>query len=508
RAVADLATLFAQDPNRVKNFNIENNTLYCDFSKNHLTLSIRNKLVALAEQQDLRHAISSLSSTDSLSNHVLLRDPSNSAYHKTLADINMWCANFNARKVHGVTGTAITDIVHLGVGGSFLGPFMVNSACTGQNELPYKLHYAYAMDGNDLLKILPRLNPSTSLFIVASKSFSTIDTLANADLALEWLTNNLPYSKEQILGHHFLGISASSNNMTKWGITADKQLLISNNTVGRYSIYSSMGLPIALHLGIAGFKQLLAGANSIDKHFIDADLAYNIPVMLGLLAVWNHNFMGFTNHTYLPYSSHLEYLPHYLQQMMMESLGKSYTKHNREADYLTGAVVFGEVGFAAQHSFFQLLHQGTGRVACDFIAVSQSDINNCDDMLQSQIDKQHQLTLANCFAQSRVLMLGSNTAESDANDVQQHIAGNNPSTTILLDKLNPFNLGSLIAVYEHKTFVESVIYNINPFSQDGVELGKKIARNLFKNSNLEDLDASSAALINRCNAKQAQSNLK
>lgn len=499
-----LADLFDQDAERGTRLNLSVENIYVDYAKNHLVDNTLNQLIDLSNQQQLPQHINQLFSNNSLSDHVLLRDPVTDTYQQTIRNFKGLSADIEQGRLIGASGEKITDVVHLGVGGSYLGPITVNAACHNwqQTGRVVNLHYAYAMDGNDLSRLLGKLNPHHTLFIIASKSFSTVDTLENASLALYWLKNVLTQDKPSILAKHFIAISACTDKMYAWGIAANKQLLISPNTVGRYSLWSNMGLPIALYIGLDNFKQLLAGAYAMDQHFRRTDFAGNIPVILGLISVWNHVFLGYANHIYLPYSSHLQYLPGYLQQLMMESLGKSCTRNNLVADYPTGEIVFGEVGFAAQHSFFQLLHQGTGRFACDFIAIAGAEQPQqpYTSAVHRQLMQQHKLTLANCFAQARILMLGSSAGDNDnkGRNMHKHIPGNKPSTTILLDKLTPFTLGSLLALYEHKTFVESVIYNIDPFSQDGVELGKKMARHLYATDTDKNIDSSSAALLKRC----------
>ena len=498
-----LVDLFKRDSARGTRFSLSTENIYLDYSKNHLTHDTLHKLIALAEQQALAQNITALSNNKYSSNHLTLRDPASDAYQHTLHSLEKLLHH-----VEQITRTdQITDIVHLGVGGSYLGPVMVNFA--GQqwhkpqdSQSAFQLHYAYAMDGRDLSRLLVKLKPQNTLFIVASKSFTSIDTLVNAELALSWLQSRLNKDKTWLIARHFIGISAYPEKMHAWGIAEKHQLTMNTQTVGRYSLWSVMGLPIALYLGLDKFKQLLAGAYAMDQHFKEADFASNIPVIMGLLAVWNHSFLDYFNHIHLPYHSSLEYLPYYLQQLSMESLGKSCTRNHLSTDYITGAVTFGAVGFAAQHSFFQLLHQGTGRFACDFIGVTKPDSSLHGSLTNQQLARQHKLALANCFTQSRILMSGSHADQQNGVANQsgvQYLPGNKPSTTLLLDKLTPFTLGSLLALYEHQTFVESVIYHIDPFSQDGVELGKRVAEYLYNNHSLaNNLDSSSTALLRKC----------
>jgi glucose-6-phosphate isomerase len=314
------------------------------------------------------------------------------------------------------------------------------------------------------------------LFVFASKTFTTIDTLANAQTALEWLMAH-GASRYLALKQHFIGVSANSQKMTAWGIAAAHQLHFWDWVGGRYSLWSSIGITIAIALGMDGFKQLLKGASDMDEHFRVAPWQENLPVRLALTTIWNRNFLGIHGKAILPYDARLELLPAYLTQLIMESNGKSVDRSGKSLAYPTCPIVWGEVGPNAQHAFYQLLHQGTEAVACDFIApIHRPDIEQSDDeATRTALHYQHQLALANLLAQSSVLMLGDAALEHPPTDPHKHYAGNQPSNTLLLEQLDAHSLGALIALYEHQTFVEAVIWQINPFDQWGVELGKQIA---------------------------------
>lgn len=332
------------------------------------------------------------------------------------------------------------------------------------------------MDGAKTAALLNKLNPHTTLFVFASKTFTTIDTLANAQTAIEWLVaHGAP--KALAYQQHFVGVSANPRKMSEFGIHPEHQLHFWEWVGGRYSLWSTIGFTIAIAVGMPGFRALLQGAHAMDVHFRTATWSDNMPVRLALATVWNRNFLGIHGKAILPYDARLALLPAYLTQLIMESNGKSVDRNGRAVDYATCPIVWGEVGPNAQHAFYQLLHQGTEAVACDFIApIIRPDIEaEPDEATRSALHYQHQLALANLLAQSTVLMLGDAALETPPTDAHKHYAGNQPSNTILLNQLDAKTLGALIALYEHQTFVEAVIWNINPFDQWGVELGKQIA---------------------------------
>jgi glucose-6-phosphate isomerase len=339
-----------------------------------------------------------------------------------------------------------------------------------------QVHFVSSIDGTQLSDLLGTLRPETTLFIISSKSFTTIDTLSNAHTALQWMLKAVN-DQELIVAHHFIGISTQPQKMSAWGIPENNQILFWEWVGGRFSLWSGIGLPIALKVGMANFEAMLAGAHFMDNEFSQKPLAQNLPVLLGLVGVWNATFLDIRAHSVLPYDGRLNTFPSYLSQLEMESNGKSVDKQGVALDYTTCPVLWGEVGPNAQHAFYQLLHQGTQAVSCDFIApIKRYTGGVYSAEAQTSLQSQHQLALANCLAQSRVLMLGDASTDSDANTPNfKRYRGNQPSTTLLLDELSPYTLGALVALYEHKVFVMSVIWDINPFDQWGVELGKKIA---------------------------------
>ncbi|MEH6826034.1 MAG: glucose-6-phosphate isomerase [Motiliproteus sp.] len=495
-----LSQLFSQQDDRFETFAVRSDQLLLDISKQRITPQTLELLVQLAQQQQLGSWIDAQFSGQPINSsegraalHTVLRAPRDSrvsvagdcvaaSVHQNLDKMAGLVERIHRQQWRGSSGKPITDVINIGVGGSDLGPLM---ACHALEEFRVEeaqqlnLHFVSSIDGSQLSELLKHLNQETTLFILSSKSFSTIDTLANADTAKRWLAEKID-NPQVLLQQHFIGCSASAEKMTQWGIAEANQLLFWDWVGGRYSVWSVIGLPIALLLGMAGFRQFLAGANAMDEHFCSAPLASNMPVLLAVLGIWNHNFLGTRGHAVLPYDGRLKYLPNYLTQLEMESNGKSVNRDGESVDYDTCPIIWGEVGPNAQHAFFQLLHQGTQPVSCDFIAPVLRYRSNTAAGTRDQLQQQQQLTLANCLAQSRVLMLGDQAlteqeqAQLTRND--QRYPGNQASTTLLMEALTPFSLGQLVALYEHKVFVQAVIWEINPFDQWGVELGKQIAQ--------------------------------
>lgn len=508
-----LNTLFADDPARFSLFSVEHDQIVLDFSKHRVDQNILKALVELADAQSLGRWIKTLFSSEPINYteqraamHWALRLPRDSAFqseitaqvHAQLDRMYALVEKIHAGQYRGATGEVIQDVVNIGVGGSDLGPLMVTHALSDfkvSTAKPLAVHFVSTMDGSQLSDLLHQLRPETTLFIISSKSFGTIDTLSNAQTVRQWLEKALG-SNDKILKNHFIGVSTKPEKMTEWGIAADKQLQLWDWVGGRYSLWSCIGLPIALTIGVAGFKQLLAGAHAIDQHFQNASFHQNIPVLMGLLGAWNNNFLDIQTHAVLPYDGRLKYFAAYLQQLEMESNGKSIQRNGDKVDTATCPIVWGEVGPNAQHAFYQLLHQGTHSVSCDFIAPVKryngnqfTYVENADAFVE-----QHHLALSNCLAQSRLLAFGNQALA--ANELQdlpayKQYSGNQPSSTILLKELNPYSLGMLIAMYEHKVFVQSVLWNINPFDQWGVEKGKEIANQLLPILNREQVDLSS-----------------
>lgn len=500
-----LATLFAQDDERATRFSTQAGALYMDYSKQCIDETVLSNLLSLADSCDLSARIKALlqgamvnTSEARAALHTALRLPETATLqldgqdvvadvHQSLSQVARLSERVRSGTWRGFSGKAITDVVNIGVGGSDLGPLMATTALDEWADTDIEVHFVSNMDGTQLDNLLKHLNPETTLFIISSKSFGTIDTLSNAKTALSWLLATAKLragTEDSVLRRHFIGISANGEKMSAWGIHPEHQLQLWEWVGGRFSLWSAIGLAIAIRIGMAGFKALLAGAHSMDEHFAQADFGENLPVLLGLLAVWNSTFLKVNAHTVLPYDGRLSYLPSYLTQLEMESNGKSVTQHGDHIDYDTCPILWGEIGSNAQHAFYQLLHQGTQQVSCDFIACVR---RYSDKVHNASLQQQHELSLANCLAQSRVLAFGnaaiadavtdSATTVSEA-DKYKYYRGNQPSTTLLIDELTPHSLGALVALYEHKVYVMASIWDINPFDQWGVEMGKQMAESV------------------------------
>ena len=517
-----LTDFFAEEDERFQKNSVNLDTIIFDFSKHRVNQAVLDHLVEWANAQELKPWIKRLFSSEAINYteqraamHWALRlslDNQQHAevaaqVHQQLQRMYTLVEKIHAGQFRGATGEVIQDVVNIGVGGSDLGPVMVSNALSDfkkQTAKPLNVHFVSTMDGSQLSALLHQLRPETTLFIISSKSFGTIDTLSNAQTVRLWLEKALGQHRH-ILKHHFIGVSTKPEKMTEWGIAPENQLLLWDWVGGRYSLWSCIGLPIALTIGVEGFKQLLAGAYAMDQHFQNAPFAQNIPVLMGLLGAWNTNFLDIQTHAILPYDGRLKYFAAYLQQLEMESNGKSIQRTGEQVETNTCPIVWGEVGPNAQHAFYQLLHQGTQAVSCDFIAPVKrynaqqfTYVDNADALIE-----QHHLALSNCLAQSRLLAFGNQALDqTELNDLPAYkqYAGNQPSSTILLKELTPYSLGMLIAMYEHKVFVQSVLWNINPFDQWGVEKGKEIANQLLpilsgESQNISELDASTQGLL-------------
>ena len=490
--VPHLADLFRHHPQRAEQFTIYTQGLSLDFSKQRVTDAVLTQLAQLFYEVGLAESIKQLfgggvinQSENRPALHTQLRVPAEQQPPQ-FDDVERQFSRMQqlVDKVHsggwrGFSGKQITDVVNLGVGGSDLGPLMVTQGLKEYAEPQAKhlrVHFASTIDGSQLFDLLDHLNPETTLFLVASKSFTTIDTLSNADTVRAWLSKVCP-NEALMLRCHFVGISAQADKMTQWGIPEANQLGFWPWVGGRFSLWSTVGCSIALDLGMGVFRQLLAGANAMDEHFRTAAPLENIPVMMALLGVWNVNVLDIRAHAILPYDGRLKYFPSYLEQLEMESNGKSVTQDGLAVDYATCPVLWGEIGANAQHAFYQLLHQGTQSVAADFILAANRYEQSRQQSHYEALMAQHELNIANCLAQSRVLALG-NAAVEPTDNPYRHYPGNQPSSTLLLERLDAFSLGSLIACYEHKVFTQAMLWGINPFDQWGVELGKQVALQL------------------------------
>lgn len=517
-----LRDMFAGNPQRFAQFSRRLGPLLMDFSKQRVDADALSSLCRLADEAGLRTAIDTLfaggevnRSEQRAAMHWLLRAPqapdglpeAHADVQAQLARMDELAGRIRAGQWRGFTGEPIRDVVNVGVGGSDLGPLMASRAL--EDAAPAEaheltLHFVSTMDGSQVSHLLHALRPETTLFVVSSKSFGTIDTLTNASTARSWLVRALG-DDPAVLRCHFIGVSANAAAMTQWGIPSDNQLYMWEWVGGRYSIWSAIGLPVAIRIGMHGFREFLAGAHALDEHFCSAPWQDNLPVLLALLGIWNSNCLDIAAHAILPYDGRLKYLPGYLSQLEMESNGKAVRQDGEPVQVDTCPVVWGDVGPNAQHAFYQLLHQGTQPVCSDFIVPARRYEDGRHAQASSELIEQHQLALANCLAQSRLLALGEGAVpEAEQLPGYKRYHGNQPSTTLLLDALTPYSLGMLVALYEHKVFTQATIWGINPFDQWGVEMGKRIANETLSGlqGNVDQpLDSSSDGLIGAIRAR-------
>ncbi len=489
--------LFDGDPERFEQMSIQACGILLDYSKNRITRDTLRKLLDLAEGADVGGWIRRMFSGDHLNNtegravlHVALRNRANHPVwvdgqdvmpevNRVLKKIESFSEAVRGGDWKGFTGKTITDVVNIGIGGSNLGPLMVADALRPYCSEGLRVHFVSNVDPSHIGDTLTSLDPETCLFIVSSKTFTTQETLANAHAARDWLSQAL--GEEAAVARHFVAVSTNAEAVKAFGIHPENMFEFWDWVGGRFSLWSAIGLPIALAVGMERYYELLEGAHEMDRHFAETDqLSENMPVILALLGVWNVNFVGARTHAVLPYDQHLRYLPAYLQQADMESNGKRVTRQGYPVDYATGPVVWGAAGTDGQHAFYQLIHQGTQLVPCDFIAPLSS---------HNPLGDQHQMLLANCIAQSEALMHGRSAeearAELEASGLSSSVAldllphkvfpGNRPSNSLLVDRMTPRRLGALIALYEHRIFVQGAIWRVNSFDQWGVELGKQLA---------------------------------
>ena len=487
RQVAGLSVreAFAQDPGRAQRFSLGLEPIFVDFSKNLITDETLSLLLDLAQQRGLRERTAELFSGGEVNTterraalHTLLRAPGEEAEstparagtHESheLAPLLRQVRHERARmfefvralragEVTGASGKPLSRVVNIGIGGSDLGPRLLVEALPGYRRDGTDVDFVANVDPCDIEQALACAEAETTLFVVASKSFTTTETLVNARRAWDWLRDNGCADP----GCHFLAVSGNAAAVERFGIGKDRYFNIEDWTGGRYSIWSCIGMSASLSIGEDHFRQFLAGAHALDSHFASAGFSANIPVILGLISVWNNNFLGIGAHAIIPYDQGLERLPAYLSQLVMESNGKSVGAGGEKLAVQTSPVIWGGVGSQAQHAVFQFLHQGTRFSSIDFLLP-----------LNSRHDRnQHELLVANCLAQGEALMQG----RTDVAEPHRRFDGNRPSTTILYERLDPYTLGMLLALYEHKTFVEAAIWGVNPFDQWGVELGKTLA---------------------------------
>ncbi len=478
-----LIDLFEKDKSRVSHFSLTVDDLYLDYSKNFIDETSFKALIALAQDCGLPENIKALFQGQSVNNtegrpalHTALRQCASSAL--TLQGENIIpLIKSEKEKMYrlvdqlhqglclGATGEKITDVVNLGIGGSDLGPMMAVEALKDYQQTNINLHFVSNIDPDAISSVLKVCKPQSTLFILSSKSFTTPETLVNAEIAIKWLATELP---AQGLMKHLIGITANPEKAKAFGILPENLLCFWDWVGGRYSIWSTIGFALAISIGLENFDEFLLGARKMDEHFQNAPLAENMPVILGLLGAWYIRFWQASTIAVLPYSERLKRFADYLQQLDMESNGKSISKQGQALDYATGPIVWGQAGTNGQHAFYQLLHQGTHFIPVDFILAKQSN---------SDYPEQHKHLIANAIAQAAALMVGSELSTKFAHE---HMPGNKPSNLLLMEKLTPRALGQLLALYEHKVYVQGVLWNINSFDQPGVELGKKLAKKVVE----------------------------
>lgn len=512
---------FAKDSERFSKFshvfkNFDGSEILFDFSKNLINDEILAGLIKLAKEanvEGLREAFfagEKINFTeDRAVYHIALRNQDNVVMqvdgknvmpevNSVLEHMKEFSEEVRSGAWKGYTGKKITDIVNIGIGGSDLGPVMVTEALKHYSSPDLRAHFVSNIDGTHIAEVLKLCDPETTLFLVASKTFTTAETTTNANSAKRWFLEKA--KDEQAIAKHFVALSTNAEEVAKFGIDTKNMFGFENWVGGRYSVWSAIGLSVALYIGFDNFQEFLKGAQAVDQHFKNTPIEKNIPLLGGLISVWYNNFFGAQTHLVAPYDQYLSRFPAYLQQLSMESNGKSVTRSNQFVKYSTGSILFGEPATNAQHSFFQLVHQGTKLIPTDFILAAQSH-NPIEGNL-------HQRMLAsNYFAQSEALMVGKSKetveAEGTAENLVPHkiFLGNRPTTSIMAQKITPAALGALIVYYEHLTFTEGAIWNINSFDQWGVELGKALAKVIGKelddSKEVSDHDASTNGLINQ-----------
>ena len=517
--------LFSNDNDRFNKYHIQYEDFLVDFSKNRITDKTLNLLLNLAKEAKLEDWRDRLFSGDKINFtenrsalHIALRNRSNNPIlldgkdimpnvNKVLSQMKSFSNDVRSGKAKGYTGKKIKSVVNIGIGGSDLGPAMICEALKSYGTKDITPYFVSNIDGADIAQTLEACDPETTLFIVASKTFTTQETMTNAYSARAWLLKHL--KDQESIKNHFVAISTNEAAVEKFGINKDNMFEFWDWVGGRYSLWSAIGLSIAIYIGMENFEQLLNGAHDIDNHFKDAPLRENIPVMLALLGVWYINFFQLNTHAVLPYDQGLSLFPSYLQQADMESNGKFIDRNGEKIQYHSGPILWGESGTNGQHAFYQLIHQGTEVVPSDFIMPIHSHYS-----IGNNGNEHHKILIANFIAQTQSLMMGKTDAEARAELKNQSLdedtiktltphktfEGNRPSTSILFDKLTPKSLGRIIAIYEHKIFTQGVIWNINSFDQWGVEYGKQIAKlvlpKLIEPNETSGFDSSTNNLIN------------
>ncbi|MGB3616911.1 MAG: glucose-6-phosphate isomerase [Catalinimonas sp.] len=516
-----VADWFKDDPERFERFSLRFEDILLDYSKNRITEKTHRLLLELADACRLREAVDAMFDGEAINQtegravlHVALRNRSDRAVmvegrdvmpevRDVLDRMERFCGRVISGEWRGYTGEAITDVVNIGIGGSDLGPVMVTEALKPYRKPHLRAHFVSNVDGTHVAETLRDLNPATTLFMVASKTFTTQETMTNARTARAWLLDTM--KDEAAVARHFVALSTNAAGVRDFGIDADNMFGFWDWVGGRYSLWSAIGLPIACTLGFDRFRELLEGAHAMDEHFCTAPFAENLPVTLALLGVWYNNFYDADTHAILPYDQYLHRFAAYLQQGDMESNGKSTDRAGHPIHHQTGPIIWGEPGTNGQHAFYQLIHQGTKLVPCDFLAPARS---------HNPLGDHHPILLSNFFAQTEALMQGKSEREvrdemraagKTDEEVERLLPyrtfeGNRPTNSILFKQLTPRVLGSLIAMYEHKIFAQGVIWNVFSFDQWGVELGKQLAKSiqpeLKGDADVTTHDASTNGLIN------------
>ena len=520
-AETHMRDLFAADPKRFEKFSILFKDILFDFSKHRITEETLDLLLNLAREMDVKGWTDKMFNGEPINFtenravlHIALRNRSTRSIlvdgkdvmpsvNAVLARMRRFSDAVRCGEWKGFTGKTITDVVNIGIGGSDLGPAMVTESLLDYHCPNIKFHFVSNIDSTQLFETERHLNPETTLFIIASKTFTTQETMTNARSARDWFMRTA--KDEAAIAKHFIAISSNAQEVAKFGIHPELMFEFWDWVGGRYSLWSAIGMPIAIAIGMDRFKELLQGAHEMDEHFRTAPLEKNLPVIMAMLGIWYNNFFGSDTHAIIPYDQYLNRLPAYLQQLDMESNGKRVDREGKPVDYATGQIIWGELGSNGQHAFFQLIHQGSRLIPADYIAMHEN---------KHPIGEHHNILLANFFAQTEALMRGKNAQEvtdelkayglSDRQIEQllphKIFPGNKPSNSILLNKLDPKSLGSLIAFYEHKVFVQGIIWNINSFDQWGVELGKQLAKvilpELSGSDEIASHDCSTNSLIN------------
>ncbi len=494
-----LQQLFAEDPKRFERYSLKGAGIFVDYSKNQFTDETLSHLIQLAEAAKLHEKTNAMFSGKKINItehravlHTALRNPKNTSLivdgndvmpqiQTVLQKMRTFSNKVRNGDWTGFSDKPITDVVNIGIGGSDLGPKMVCHALKKYSKPNLHVHFVSNIDGTQIVETLKNLNPETTLFIIASKTFTTLETLTNAKTARKWLLDAAQDNKA--VAKHFVAVSTAAEKVSNFGIDTENMFEFWDWVGGRYSVWSAIGLSVTIYVGMDNFEAFLAGAHEMDEHFRRADYSKNLPIILGLLGIWYRNFFGTSSEAIIPYDHYLQYFMAYLQQMDMESNGKAVMLDGNSVMSQTGPVIWGGVGTDTQHSFHQLLHQGTNIIPIDFI-IPLNSLNPIGD--------HHKILYANCLAQSQALLQGKTLeqafhellekglSEEEAKSLAPHkvMLGNRPSNTIILDKLTPKSLGALTALYEHKVFVQGVIWNINSFDQWGVELGKQLATKL------------------------------